>query len=239
LSVDRELISAVRSELEHLADPARAPQMQRYMKSEMPYRGVPSPAQKQVARKVFLEHLLSCRDDWLDTVLALWREAAFREERYLTIALAGHARYRDYRTPEVLPLVEELVVTGAWWDLVDAVATHMLAELLGSYPAEMRPEIFAWSRDPSLWKRRSSIICQIGRKKETDLDLLYGCIEPNLSDRDFFIRKAIGWALRAHAWTDPDEVVRYVSANKSRLSPLSRREALKNVPGNESLRRPV
>jgi 3-methyladenine DNA glycosylase AlkD len=87
----------------------------------------------------------------------------------------------------------------------------------------------AWSTDSNLWKRRASIICQVAFKGETDVDLLYACIQPNLADRQFFIRKAIGWALRQYAWTDPAEVRRYVTANASRLSGLSRREALKNI----------
>jgi 3-methyladenine DNA glycosylase AlkD len=92
----------------------------------------------------------------------------------------------------------------------------------------------AWSRDANLWKRRSAILCQVGRKRETDLVLLFDCIEPNLADqesassREFFIRKAIGWALRDYSWCDLDTVERWVSANESRLSGLSRREALKN-----------
>jgi 3-methyladenine DNA glycosylase AlkD len=86
-----------------------------------------------------------------------------------------------------------------------------------------------WSTDEDLWKRRVSIICQISFKKDTDLKLLYANIEPNLAERNFFIRKAIGWALRAYAWTDPKEVARYVAANESTLSGLSRREALKNI----------
>jgi 3-methyladenine DNA glycosylase AlkD len=102
----------------------------------------------------------------------------------------------------------------------------------------MRPVIRKWSTDNDLWKRRVSIICQISFKKDTDLDLLYANIEPNLSDRNFFIRKAIGWALRSYAWTDPDEVVRYVVANEPRLSGLSRREALKNVHKPASPRGP-
>ncbi len=88
-----------------------------------------------------------------------------------------------------------------------------------------------WSRDHNLWKRRTAILAQLGFKEQTDLDLLYACIEPNLSDRDFFIRKAIGWALRQYAWTDPREVARYVRAQGNRLSPLSRREAVKNIDG--------
>ena len=87
----------------------------------------------------------------------------------------------------------------------------------------------SWSRDRNLWKRRSSIICQINRKDETDLDLLFDCIEPNLSHGDFFVRKAIGWALRDLAWTDLETVEAYVESHYDRFSPLSRREALKNA----------
>jgi len=93
----------------------------------------------------------------------------------------------------------------------------------------MRKEMLAWSRSDDLWKRRSAILCQLTFKKDTDLDLLYAVIEPALSSSEFFLRKAIGWALRQHAWTDPKEVRRYVRANEGRLSPLSKREALKNV----------
>ena len=85
-----------------------------------------------------------------------------------------------------------------------------------------------WSTDTDKWKRRVSITCQLGLKCNTDLDLLYANIEPNLADRDFFIRKAIGWALRSHAWTDPGMVTAFVEAHPG-LSPLSRREALKHV----------
>src|SRR5439155_772199 len=83
----------------------------------------------------------------------------------------------------------------------------------------------AWSTDVNMWKRRVSIICQLSFKRETDLELLYANIEPNLGDREFFIRKAIGWALRQYAWTDPKEVARYVRAHDSQLSGLSRRIA--------------
>jgi 3-methyladenine DNA glycosylase AlkD len=130
----------------------------------------------------------------------------------------------------MLPVYEEMIVTGAWWDYVDAVAVHLVGDqLLRDFPGDVKPLMRAWSTDSNLWKRRASIICQVAFKGETDVDLLYACIQPNLADRQFFIRKAIGWALRQYAWTDPAEVRRYVTANASRLSGLSRREALKNI----------
>jgi 3-methyladenine DNA glycosylase AlkD len=86
----------------------------------------------------------------------------------------------------------------------------------------------AWARSGDLWKRRSAILCQLGFKRATDLDLLYECIERAMDEREFFLRKAIGWALRQYAKTDAKEVRRYVRENEKRLSPLSVREALKN-----------
>jgi 3-methyladenine DNA glycosylase AlkD len=105
----------------------------------------------------------------------------------------------------------------------------VVGELLRSHPKKIRPVMRAWSTDANLWKRRVSIICQLSFKRDTDLELLYANIAPNLSDRDFFIRKAIGWALRQYAWTNPLEVTRYVRDHEAQLSGLSRREALKNI----------
>ena len=229
MSVNRELVSVVRSELVAHADPERALKTQAYMKTDMPCLGVTVPLQREIAAQAAASFPIESFDDWRDTVLELRRGAEYREELGCAGFLAGQRHYRTFQTLDALPVYEELIVRGAWWDLVDEIATHRLGSLLLSYPAEMRKTMLAWSRDRSLWKRRSSIICQITLKKKTNLELLYACIEPNLSDGDFFIRKAIGWALRSYVYTDPDEVVRYVRENENRLSPLSKREALRNL----------
>ena len=223
------LIAAIRSGLASAADPQRAPAMQAYMKSAMPYRGVTSPVNKPIFKKAIEDHPLPDAASWADAVRRLFHEASYREEWYGALAVLDHRLYREHRTLAALPLYEELIVGGAWWDVVDEVATGSLRDLLAAHPVEMAKVMREWSVSPNLWKRRSSIICQVGRRRLIDLPLLYACIEPNLADRDFFIRKAIGWALRDYAWVDPDEVVRYVTLNEARLSGLSRREALKNV----------
>jgi 3-methyladenine DNA glycosylase AlkD len=225
----RALVREVRAALKAAADPAKAPQMQAYMKSPMPFRGVGSTAQKRIWRQVFPAHPLSSAAEWRAAALALWRDATHREERYAAIALTDLPRYKTYRNRTALPMLEEMIVTGAWWDLVDPLATHHLGDVLRSDPSRMKPLIRRWARDPNLWKRRAAILCQIRFKSDTDLDLLYACIEPNLEDRTFFIRKAIGWALRQYAWVNPNEVASYVKTNRARLSPLSVREALKNL----------
>ena len=214
-------------ELRRVADPAKAPDMQAYMKSELPFHGVQAPVLKRVVREALAEFRLRTAEEWRGAVLTLWREATHREERYAALGIAGDRRYREYRTRAALPLYEELVVTGAWWDYVDWIA-KLVAELFDDDPAEMAAAMRAWSRHADLWKRRVSIISQLPRKRATDLELLYDCIEANLADRNFFIRKAIGWALREYSKVDAAEVRRYVETQDG-LSPLSRREALKWV----------
>lgn len=223
------LIGEIRHALAENANREKAVGMRAYMKSEMPYRGVQKPIRLKLLRQIFRSHPISEQSDWRKTVLELWRDAEYREERYAALDLAGAKQYVEFRTFDTLPMFEEMVVTGAWWDYVDAIATHRLRELLERYPKGMSRRMRSWSRNKNPWKRRSSIICQMNRKIETDLDLLFDCIEPNLSHSDFFVRKAIGWALRDLAWVDLDTVEDYVREHHNQLSPLSRREALKNA----------
>jgi len=223
------LVRTVRRALAEAADPTKAAAMQAYMKSAMPYRGVSAPILKRLCRDTFASHPLATPADWQQVVLDLWRNASFREERYAAVLLTQARAYRAFLTLSSVPMLEEMIVTGAWWDFVDTLAGHNLGDILRANPRKMKPLMRRWARDTDMWKRRSAILCQLGFKRETDLELLYDCIEPNLPHKDFFIRKAIGWALRQYAWTDPKEVRRYVKANTDRLSPLSVREALKNV----------
>jgi 3-methyladenine DNA glycosylase AlkD len=219
----------LREALAAVAEPERAAPMQAYAKSSMPYLGVTAVPLRQACRKVFAEIDFSTAAAWRRAVLGLWRGARFREERYCAIELTGVRRFDPFQDLAALPMYEEMIVTGAWWDLVDGIAGHRLGLLLRRFPREMRREMLAWSRSDDLWKRRSAILCQLTFKKDTDLDLLYAVIEPALGSKEFFLRKAIGWALRQYAWTDPREVRRYVRENQNQLSGLSRREALKNV----------
>lgn len=223
------LLVRVRRELRRIADPRKAPAMQAYMKSAMPFHGIPAPLLRESYKRIFAQVDLATGSVWREQVLQLWRGARYREERYLAIALTGDRRAAEFQTPGALSLYEEIVVTGAWWDYVDEIAGKRVGPILRDYPAPMRKKMHAWAVSENIWKRRTAILCQLGFREKTDLDLLYACIEPSLDSREFFLRKAIGWALRQYAWTDPAEIKRYVRGHKDRLSSLSRREALKNV----------
>ncbi|WP_053202781.1 DNA alkylation repair protein [Jiangella muralis] len=224
------LVAAVRTALRAAADPAAAEPMRAYMKSAMPFLGVKKPARTAALKPVFAAHRLPDDDGWRAAVLALWDGAEFREERYAAITLAQLKPYAAYATrPGTLGLYDHLIVTGAWWDLVDELAIRSVGPVLRAHPADATPVVRGWAHDADLWRRRTAIICQLGAKAGTDVDLLAEAIEANANDKEFFLRKGIGWALREHAKRDPGWVRAFVAAHEADLSPLSRREALRNI----------
>ncbi len=223
------LLGRLRKALQRAGDPVKAQAMQAYMKSAMPYHGVPTTPLRQICKATFASLQFATASHWQAQILDLWRDARFREERYAALYLAGDKRWRPFQTLSAMKMYEEMIVTGAWWDYVDDIASHRVGPLLREYPASMRRKMLSWSKSRNLWKRRTAIICQLGFKAETDLELLYACINPSLGSREFFLQKAIGWALRQYAWTDGAEIKKYVQLNRTRLSNLSCREALKNI----------
>jgi len=222
------VVIAARAALAVQADPVKAVATQAYMKSSMPYRGVASPGVKAVVASVVADHPFATRDVWLDAALRLWRDAKFREERYVCLGILGQRRYANWRDAAMLPVYEELVTTGAWWEFADEIASRHVGPILLAERATVTPVVRGWITSPDMWLRRSSIICQLSAKDAVDLDLLTDAIESNASDRDFFVRKAIGWALRQHAKIDPGWVRAFVDTHPQ-LSGLSRREATKHL----------
>ena len=199
------------------------------MKSELPFHGVRVPEVRRLARATIRAHPLPDAHAWEETVLEVWRSATHREQRYGAIELAYAPAYRRWLRPARLPMVEEMIVTGAWWDYVDQLAAKHMGHLLASYPEDIRPVLLTWAEDTDIWRRRTSILAQLKFKADTDADLLFALIEPSLAEKEFFLRKAIGWALREYSKTRPEAVTDYVAANHRRLSPLSRREAMRAI----------
>lgn len=225
--VNRELLEAVRSQLRDIGDPVRAAGAQAYMKSAIPSLGVRVPEVRRLAAGAVVRYPFDSAEQVRDTVLELWRTAGFREERYAAIDLtAGRLVATDL---QMLPVYEEIIRDGAWWDFADGVAGR-ICTLLQANRQEMTAVILGWSTDPDFWIRRASLTAQLKAKANTDPELLRRVIEVNLADPEFFIRKAIGWALREYAKTAPDWVAEFVARHQGSISPLSRREALKNLP---------
>lgn len=227
-AANTDLVAAVRAALEERADPARAAAQQRYMKSAMPYRGLTSPELKRALSPVLRTFVMGSREEWLATIEALWSRATHREEWYAALSLARHRPYHGWLGDEAMALWEKLVREGAWWDVVDDIATHLVRDTLLAAPHVEADRMRHWASSDSMWVRRAAILSQVGARDRLDEDLLADIIAPNVTDQEFFIRKAIGWALRDHARVAPGWVQRFVDRHPD-LSQLSRREALKHV----------
>jgi 3-methyladenine DNA glycosylase AlkD len=195
------------------------------MKSAMPYHGVTAPRLKQALRPILAAYAPADRATWEDTVRELWDGATHREERYAATTLARHRNASGWQDPDTLGLYRHLVVTGAWWDHVDEIASHLVGGVLAGHRGQVTPVMRAWARDDDLWVRRTAVLSQLRHKADTDTDLLHDAIGANLEDRTFWLRKAIGWALREYSKTDPDWVRAEVDLLGERMSGLSRREA--------------
>jgi 3-methyladenine DNA glycosylase AlkD len=233
--------SALRAELisafTFAGDPERARQQQAYMKSTMPCFGVPMAEVKRISKELSRRHQPSTVEDFQRVALDVWHAAQHREERYFCETWTGMTTAKRWQTPALLPMYEEMIVTGAWWDLVDWLAVHRVGDILLKHRAETRSVLNTFAHDDNLWKRRTAILSQNKHRQATDFQWLCAVIMPSIDSSEFFLRKAIGWALREYADVDAAAVLAFVATHKDRLSGLSKREALKHF--DSAVREPL
>lgn len=226
-SVDTtERVRLLREAFTAIADPARAIEMRAYQRDQFPFFGIPAPARRAAARPVLDLGRRPDPDAVVALADALWREPE-RECAYAGTDLL--VRQQRHLRPEHLSAVERLIVTSSWWDTVDALAANVAGPLVLRSP-DLHDAPDRWIADDDLWLRRTALLHQLRSGPATDADRLFAYCERCAPEREFFIRKAIGWALRQHARTDAAAVEAFVARMGDRLSPLSRREALRGTP---------
>jgi 3-methyladenine DNA glycosylase AlkD len=216
----------VAASLSATANPEKAVGMQAYMKTDMPFYGVQKPARVKILGELAARFPPSDRDDYESLILALWA-LPHREEKYLAQSVA--TRFGEFVVPESMPIYKRFITEGRWWDFVDEASTHMVRRLIQDHPGSSWADVDRWIDDSDIWLRRAAIICQIGLKERTDRERLFRFCEQRMDEKEFFVRKAIGWALREYAKTDPHAVAGFVSAHRDQLSGLSYREATKHI----------
>lgn len=220
------LVLACQRGLQALADPEKAPAMQAYMKTEMPFYGVQAPDRQALVAQLKKNEPITSPSVYEHTVRRLWA-LPHREEKYLAIALARSVP--AFVRTEALPLFEELLRSGAWWDFVDEIAQHLVGFALAAEPERVYPILDAWIQHPDMWLRRTALLAQNRLGAQTDEDRLFRYVLTCAHEEEFFIRKGIGWALREYAYVQPRRVEAFVRTHQQLLSGLSRREALKNI----------
>ena len=221
-----ELARFVSSRFAQLADAEKASQMAAYMKTEQPFYGVQKPDRVPVFREMLKQFKAATFADYKKRVLELWR-LKHREEQYAAIHYA--TKHKDFITAEAMPLFERLIREGQWWDLVDPVAIDLVGAALLRDKKTVQPTIDAWLDDDDLWIRRTALIGQIKHKEKTDERRLFRYCTKRAAEKEFFIRKAIGWALREYSYVAPQAVADYLINNREKLSGLSYREGAKQL----------
>lgn len=220
------LVELARAELRKRAVPAHAEPMQRYMKTTMPFLGVKKPARAEALRVVLREFPIAGHSHYEAAVRALW-ELPHREEKYLAIELA--ARCKKLIGAKHLPLYQQLIEEGAWWDLVDPVVGGCVSPIYLAERGAVRPVIHAWFESHNMWLRRAAILAQLKHRQNTNAAELFSFCRRAAHEKEFFIRKAIGWALRQYAHHNPAAVREFLAQHGHELSALSRREASKHL----------
>ncbi|MEA2064471.1 MAG: DNA alkylation repair protein [Gemmatimonadota bacterium] len=222
----KKLTLFVKQELISLADPEKAAPMAAYMKTDMPFYGVQSGERRQIARQAMQRFPVESRAAYEDAVLDLWRQP-HREEKYIAVTLAR--LHRKFIGLGSIALYERLIREGAWWDFVDEAAVHLVGSALKACPEELWPVIDRWIEDRDMWIRRTALLCQNRHKKRTDGKRLFRYCLARSPEGEFFIRKAIGWALREYSKSEPEAVQQFLLANKDKLSALSFKEAARRL----------
>lgn len=220
------MVRYVQAELSKLADPVKAVPMAAYMKTNMPFYGVTKPDRQPIARHLKADFPPIDGADYREKVHSLW-QLPHREEKYLAIGYAW--AFKKHVVYAQIDLFERMITEGAWWDFVDELASPIVGKIVIDDRPRMSPVLKRWIEDQDMWLRRSALLCQNRHKTDTDQEMLFDFCLRRAHEKEFFIRKAIGWALREYARTRPDEVRRFLVEHGDQLSGLSRREAAKHL----------
>ncbi len=208
-------------ELEAAKDPEKAGSMETYMRHQFPFLGIAGPERNALYKKYFLEAKKTKIIDW-EFVDTCWEKEP-REYQY--VAANYLKAMQSYLTKDDLPKLERLVVTKSWWDTVD-ILDRVVGSLVADH-TELEEVILKWSLSDNIWLRRVAIDHQLLRKEKTDVQLMEKILLNNLNQSEFFINKAIGWALRDYSKTNPEWVESFIEKNKERMAELSIKEASK------------
>jgi 3-methyladenine DNA glycosylase AlkD len=218
-------IHALETAFQENSNPENAIAMSKYMKNKFSFFGIKTTERRTVFKTIWKQNQQEVSENPRTIALTLYAKEQ-RELHYCAIEILIKELKGNYKKEDVL-LIEKLLTTNSWWDSVDTISKYILGQYLLEFPETIEKIVTKFSNSDTMWLNRSAILFQLGYKKNTDFELLKSICNQHQSSSEFFIQKAIGWALREYAKTNPEAVKYYVLVNN--LKPLSRKEALKNL----------
>jgi 3-methyladenine DNA glycosylase AlkD len=226
-------ISELRKAFEAKANPANAQKQKAYMRHQFEFFGLNSKENQELRKEFFLKHGTPPLAQVESLVTEMWQQPE-REFQYFAMMMLD--KYIKKADETIVELIEFMVINKSWWDTVDMIASWLAGSYFRRFPQNIPFYTEKWMASGNYWLQRICLLFQLKYKTATDKELLFGFIE-RLSDEDeFFIRKAIGWALREYSKTNPQAVIQFV--DKHPLKPLSRKEALKVIARRTTLENP-
>lgn len=207
------------------ANPELAIPMEAYQKNQFPFLGIPKPTRHHL-QKEWIKQTANASEIDENLIILLWNMPE-REFQYLAVDLLLAMKKKI--KPTHIEMMKYILTTKPWWDSIDLLAAHVIGELMKQFPEVKTSTIIPWAhgQDESIWLRRTAILSQLRYKQATDTHMLEEVILANKDTKEFFLNKAIGWALREYAKTNPDYVCSFVDSHN--LHSLSVREALKHI----------
>ena len=195
-----------------------------YMRNQFEFLGIRTPIRRKITKEFFKEFGIPTKENLPDVIFLLWEHP---QREYQKAALDLLEKVKKTLTPEDMPWLSSLIVSKSWWDTVDELSPHIMGHMFKAYPELLSQYADKWIMDENFWLQRTAILYQLKYKNTTDEERVFRYILYRAESEEFFVQKAIGWALREYAKTNPSAVKEFVASNQ--LKPLSKREALKNI----------
>lgn len=224
MNMKAEFIKNVLIEFENHANANTALEQERYMKNQFYFYGVKTEKRRQIQKPFFIHQYLPAKENLEQIVKHFWNNP-HRECQYFAQELTF--KYKNQIELKDIELLEFMVINKSWWDTVDFIASNLIGYYFFLYPKEKTVFVEKWLKSKNIWLQRSALLFQLKYKEKLNTEILKFTIESLLNSKEFFINKAIGWILREYGKTNPEWVITFV--NKTSISNLSKREALKRI----------
>jgi 3-methyladenine DNA glycosylase AlkD len=216
------MLSLLTQMMENHRNEENAFAMEKYMRNQFLYYGIKTPERREIEKQFFKETGILTKPFNKDFVWTLWE---MDEREYQNVALDYIEKSLKKLQKEDLPFLEKLIITKSWWDTVDVIGPKAVGAIALQRPEVIEETINDWSTDENMWLRRAAILFQLKYKQQMNEALLYQYIVKNADSKEFFIQKAIGWALREYSKTNSESVKQFIDSHE--LAPLSIREGSK------------